>query len=243
MKLDSYYSLRKNFVVIGLTGRVGAGNSTIAAKLSDIDFVNKCGYMRPSVLLEPEQIKFDMCYSYLNHKDNFQKFETVIYKNILLLHLVFESSKEQDSVSYISEVLTQYGDDYNGYENRFGKGDLSCIDEIVAFLDKNLSKEVEKIGKNKSTNLNSWLKNEAPTDFAEYYFSDFNIFSKSFYNILNKHNVTKRTRVLHDIAINLREVGKCFHLPKGKASDDLAHIYTVAETINRIIKTGCYNIW
>jgi deoxycytidylate deaminase len=237
MKLDSYYSLRKNFVVIGLTGRVGAGSSTIASKLEEKDFVNQCGYKKPVIMLEPEQIKFDICYNYLLHKNNFEKFETIIYKNILLLHLVFESSKERNSIDYITKVLTQYGDGYDCYENRFGiKTDELCINEVKIILAKTLNKIISKIGQNSSTSLNAWLKNEAPSDFSNYYFNDFREFAKQFYDLLNKFHVTKRTRFLHDIAINLREIGKCFHLPKEKPSENLEHIYTVAETINRIIK-------
>lgn len=237
MKLNSYYSLRKNFVVIGLTGRVGAGSSSIAQKLADPAYVKKCSYRKPVSFDNPEQKKFDICYNFLSHQKNFKEFQVIVYKNVLLLHLLFEASKAVNPREYIIDIVNQNGDEYQGYKNRFGKiSDKEMNNELAVFLRNQLKSQLSVFKPIKTTDLNVWLKEEACQDFSDYYFSRFSSFSNKFYQLLNKHSITKRTRLVHDIAINLRETGRCNNSINKKISYNIEHIYTAAETINRIIK-------
>ncbi|MBO0591225.1 hypothetical protein I2486_07365 [Cellulophaga sp. E16_2] len=239
MNLEKLYSLRKDFVVIGLTGRAGAGCSEISKLLKSENFISESEYKRPKKLIESEEIKFDICYNYLQTDNNFSSFTTINYKNILLLHLVFESIINKNPIDYIINVITQYGDNYEDYTNRFGrKSDSDFVYEIEKFLNKELS-TIKNIftNHNKYSCLNKWLKNEANScTFIESFFSSFQSFSNSFFEILNNNNITKRSRFTHDIAINLREIGLCIQKPKPRETENLDNIYTVAESINRVIK-------
>tara|TARA_R110000744_G_C19365902_1_gene561909 strand:+ start:2533 stop:4467 length:1935 start_codon:yes stop_codon:yes gene_type:complete len=239
MNLEKFYSLRKDFVVIGLTGRAGAGCSEISKLLNSKSFISDSKYKRPQKLIESEDIKFDICHNYLQTDNNFSTFTTINYKNILLLHLAFESAKKDNPTDYIISVITQYGDDYEDYTNRFGKkSDSSLVENIEKLLDQELSTVIKIFtNHNKYPELSDWLKQEANScEFIKNFFSSFKTFSNSFYKILNEHNITKRTRFTHDIAINLREIGSCFQKPKPRETENLDNIYTVAESINRVIK-------
>ena len=57
MKLKKLYSLRKDFTIIGLTGRVGSGCSEIAKWLSSENFNNDILNSVKKNSLEAEEIK------------------------------------------------------------------------------------------------------------------------------------------------------------------------------------------
>lgn len=237
MKLDEFYSLRKQFVILGLTGRTGSGCSEIAKKLSKSDYISSIKYKKPKELLDPEKIKFDYCYKYLSTYSNFEKFEIIEYKNILLLSLVYESSTKREPVKYILKAITQYGDGYMKYKNRFGiESDDKFVKEIKVFLENKIEKVLKFINPTKEKiHITVWLKKIENDEFIIKYINYFRKFAKDFYKLMNVHSITKRTRFLHDIANNLRSVGVCYNKPI-KKPDNLKYIYTVAEIINRLIK-------
>lgn len=234
MKLDKFYSLRKDFVIIGLTGRAGSGCSKVAELISKKDFIAQSQYVKRESLIDSEEIKFNMCYKYLNTPGNFEEYKIINYKNVLLLHLIFEAKSATAPSEYLISTLSQYGDNYEDYTNRFGiESDSGCINSVKVFLQKNLNSQIDQFKKD-HTNLATWLK-DADKAFIEHFFNGFQLFADEFYHLLNTHNITKRTRFIHDIAINLRQTGVCFQKNR-KENDHLTHIYTVAESINRIIK-------
>lgn len=237
MNLDNFYSLRKDFIILGLTGRAGSGCSQIANELRNPQFISNLKYKPQRPLLEAEAIKFDICYNYLNAKDNFNSFKTISYKNVLLLHLVFESSKEKSPVENFLKTLCQYGDNTIPYINRFGRiQDAPQIVKIKNFLNEKLEGQTSIFLKTEEfKKISDWLKSNNADNFIDHFFDGFQTFAQEFYELLNSLNATKRTRFLHDIAINLREVGKCLQIPKNECNH-LDNIYTVAETINTIIK-------
>jgi deoxycytidylate deaminase len=240
MKLEKFYSLRKDFVLIGLTGRVGSGCSEVAKKLSNPNFVQDINYTHPIPLLHPEDIKFNICVNYLKSGSNFEPFCVINYKDVLFLNLLFEATANANPLEYIIQVITQYGDGFSNYKgtytNRFGiASDNNDIEKIRTFLNPHLE-NIILIFKNKNTDsLHEWLKEQDKT-FSDFYFDVFAKFSHSFYNLLNKINSTKRSRFSHDISINLREVGKCLNQSQSKTNNNLEFIYFVADSINRIIK-------
>ena len=89
-KLKQLYSLRKNFTVIGLTGRVGAGCSQIANVLSSENFIDKVKFDSKCFedSLKPEDIKYKICADYLSFEGNYKPFHVISYKDVLLLHLL-----------------------------------------------------------------------------------------------------------------------------------------------------------
>lgn len=246
MKLDQLYSLRKNFTIIGLTGKVGAGASEIAKILSSKDFVNKIELENFNLNAnKPDDLKIKICHDYLKHNGNWKNFTVIEYKSVLLFHLLYESvysTKNENNINVtiekVIEIIGQNGLSGNFkdiYINRF-----DIIDDFTtlrSYLQVNTQwfYEISKIDFIKFPTLNIYLKaNKSGRKIFVLFYKDFKLFSKEFYDILNKIDFTKRTRLLHDLANHLRLNGSVYNIESEERN--LEHIYTVAETINHLIK-------
>lgn len=240
MKLKKLYSLRKDFTVIGLTGRVGSGCSEIAEKLSNSNFINSINITSSIELDEAEMIKNKICYDFLSNSNNWLPFKIIHYKDVLLFHLIFESTRGNnldESIDNILEIVFQNGESENkDFTNRFDKiGDVKLKEELTIFLKKNTVWFDYSIDELICDELNSCLNlKKQDIDLYGFYFDYFEGFSKDFFKLLNKNNITKRSRLVHDLANNLRDSGSVVSQKRGVQS--LENIYIVAETINRLIK-------
>lgn len=241
MKLDTLYSLRKNFTIIGLTGRIGSGCSEVAKILSDKSFIDKIDISKWNLNMDnPEDIKSKICYDFLRFPGNFNAYEVVEYKSIILLHLLHESIVKAGSSAIISSVIDQVINviGQNGKSGHFGqiftnRFDVTDnFDELKELLNKDSRwhtylSEID-------SDLNSYLKRKRSKRLYALYFGLFKPFSDKFFNILFQQHPTNRSRLLHDLGNNLRCYGTVWN--QGTENFDTKHIYTVAETINSIIK-------
>lgn len=243
MKLKKLYSLRTDFTIIGLTGRVGSGCSEIAKWLSADSFNEEFTKSVQNNSLEAEEIKYKICVDFLKYGDNWKKFHIINYKDVLLLHLFHEGITEgksdlDGSVNKIVDIVFQNGNSINNkFTNRFDANEDNILrDSIIKFL-KDDTTWFEQICQLESNDLHQFLKdNKNDTNIFNLYFNFFEDFSKTFYGLLNNHNITKRTRLMHDLANNLRDFKTVRTLNRQEKDRSLEHIYTVAETINKLIK-------
>lgn len=237
MKLNNFYKLRKDFTIIGLTGRIGTGSSKISNLLSDDNFISNINYNSSKPIKSAEETKFDICFNYLSHKGNWRSYKVISYKEILLLHVFYEAVKSKKFKECFTSILCLNGDnDY--YKNRFGKkeDDEFIINRIYPILDKYESKLIEVFPENEN-DINQWLKDDKNSLFIKFYFEEFKNISNELYIELNKYSATKRTRFNHDVANNLRKYGSCLNVNGCETCEETYdYIYTVAETINRLIK-------
>ncbi|GHC48042.1 hypothetical protein [Ulvibacter litoralis] len=250
MNLDKFYSLRTSFTVIAITGRVGSGCSQIADKLAKEDFNQNLNSLIIKNSLNPENIKSNICTNYLSHPKNWTAFKKILYKDILLFHVLFYAAQKSesilDTIEKIIEIICQNDPELNPeiLGNRFtNKDDKLILFEKLKGLLLASDMWYLKIKEFKKEDLNSCLSNKKNyRKLYEYYFNEHEELSLKFYEILNNHNFIKRTRFIHDIANNLRNFGSVvtnYSAVKGKEYS-YNHIYTVAETINRVIKCWRY---
>lgn len=246
MKLKKLYSLRKDFTIIGLTGRVGSGCSEIAKWLANDDFDKDILASVKVNSTDAEEIKYKICTDYLNYGSNWKKFHVIHYKDVLLLHLfhqaIVDSGNNIDaSIKNIIDIIFQNGTNGNfkGFSNRFDMLDDAIL---TGKIEKLLSENTEWFDKLNNIGCNELSvclkeKKDDPEIF-KLYFDYFEDFSKHFFEILNYYDITKRTRLVHDLANNLRDYGTVKNLSNEITDEDktLDHIYTVAETINKLIK-------
>lgn len=237
MKLQEFYSLRKDFTIIGLTGRVGSGCTQTAKLLSAPNFIQNLNYTPFKKSLVPEEIKFDICYNYLSFEGNWAHFQLINYKDVLLLHILFETDKS-NKIEDIIQILTQFGDSEQFETPRFNSSeDSEMIKEMLAFLKTRDNVINHPIFNDNNQGLIESLKIQTSnfkTEFIQFYFEEFTIFSAEFHDILNKHNTSKRSLFNHDIANNLRSCGTTRYCVP--AEENQYSIYTIAETINQLIK-------
>lgn len=251
MKLDKFYSLRTNFSIIGLTGRVGSGCSELAHRLSDPQFVSKINRDEDSQLNVTDALKYDICLKFLSSGNNWQPYTIISYKDVLIFHLIHAVnarglSDESDTPyidrcsSILINIICQNGPTMQGKEvmiNRLDRVyDAAFLPSIVQLVKKNeaLFTAESAFG---CENLNSCLKeSDRSESLFNFFFSEnFAVFSSELFNLINHYDAVKRTRLLHDLANNLRGFGSVIELPGQHIS--VENIYTVAETINRIIKS------
>jgi deoxycytidylate deaminase len=237
--MKQLYSLRKNFTIIGVTGKNGAGCSEIAKQLSDKDFNKSLKNLIQVKSTDTDQLKLNVCSNYLLNDNNWFEFKVLHYKDVLFFHLIYEaintSKNKYDAINEIMGIIYQNGvSSRKEYENRYDIKDGA--DQVIKkFFNDEGDKWFNYPNENLTcSSLKECLKSkkECP-DFYDYYFNFFEDFSSRFYTMLNKLDLTKRTRLTHDLANNLRAFGT-IHTRDEKA--DLNNIYTIAETINRLIK-------
>lgn len=169
-------------------------------------------------------------------------YKVINYKDVLLFHLVHECNQmenysHESVVNNFIEIVCQNGSSNPEREewiNRFdNKKDTEFILNLKVFLNTNtivFQNEKELFVKNE---LNANFQDSSNLEeLHEFFFNDFAIFTKAFYKIVNDYDIVKRTRLTHDLANNLRAYGKV----KNGNVHSLEFIYTIAETINRLIK-------
>ena len=246
MKLEKLYSLRKHFTIIGLTGQVGSGCSEIAQKLSDPIFNKSIESSIEQTTSDADELKYKICANFLINNDNWIPFRVINYKDVLLLHLFHEGIVEGEndlsaSISSVINIIYQNGQNgrFEGFTNRFDKiEDKPFMSKLKQFLtdDTTWLKKFNYFG---CSSLIDCLKGKrSDPKFYSFYFEYFENFSKSFYVLLNEYDLTKRTRLCHDLANNLRDFGTVKNLEDKNIENGvrIENIYTVAETINEIIK-------
>ncbi|WP_343532530.1 hypothetical protein [Pedobacter sp.] len=243
MKLENLYSLRKNFTVIGISGRVGSGCSAVAKRIADPNFVLNLELRKWGLNNDkPDDIKLRICYDYLKHKNNYLPFTIIEYKSVVFLHLlheaVAETKEKVSAINKVCEIICQNGvngkfgdkfknrfdtsDDFSSIRTELEKDDLWFTTLIQ--LDDLKSKFKEKL------NDPNFCK-----EFTSFFFDFLQKLAIDFFNLLNNIDITKRSRLLHDLSNNLRIYGSVKNL-NTVANVELQNIYTTANTINRIIK-------
>lgn len=242
MKLEKFYSLRTEFAIIGLTGKVGSGCSEIAKKLSDPEFINNIQPRSNRLMSAAESLKNQICYNFLKTDDNWEKFNVINYKDVLLFHLLHQCNKESEgddelALKCLIEIICQNGVSIKGkekWENRIDKNeDAELLNILLAFLNDNIS-ILDRERYFGCDDLNECLKDsEKLIDLYSFFFLDLVSFSNEFYRIINSYSVTKRTRLTHDLANNLRAYGNV----RNNNISSIDNIYTIAETLNRLIKS------
>jgi uridine kinase len=95
MKLKELYKHRTDFTIIGLTGRTGSGCTKIAELLSS-DFGSLFrGLRENNEFVNPVfKRKYEICKNYLQYGDNWQKYDVIEYKKVLLLYIFKEIGTE-----------------------------------------------------------------------------------------------------------------------------------------------------
>jgi len=247
MKLQTLYSLRNKFTIIGVTGKHGGGASQVAKFLSNSDFIkdSETDLLNLNTNI-PEDIKITIAYKFLAYKSNFKKYEIIDYKSVLLLHLFHESilltSQENKNdwkncaVNKIIEIICQNGKTGEFailFENRFKSDDnFDKLKQILSEKSKGWFDALSTV----TDELNVYLrKNKANEILYKFYFKFFKSFSEIIFDELFHVCPTKRSRLLHDLGNNLRLYGTVKNL--GIKDGDVQHIYKVAESINCLIKS------
>ncbi|PUV25147.1 hypothetical protein [Sphingobacterium athyrii] len=251
MSLENLYSLRNNFLVVGLTGRTGGGANDICKFLqSEENPFIKGKFTIPDNLHVNEIQKFTICQNLLIDDSNkWQKFSVIKYSDVLLLFFFKELYREvkNDFVNLSYEILlNSFVRVYNNKSvvtRRLGQEENT--DHIV--------RNIFNLFKNNRETLNSvsilfQLLSTKP-DFQQYrdtiehlaylnkiFFESFSNLTKEIYSLIDQIDPIARQLFLQDIARNLRSCGKVYFEEPQHIKIEPEYIFTVAVAINNIIK-------
>lgn len=210
-KVEKIYKLRSQFSIIGLTGRTGSGVTKVAEFLSkDFEEIKNIQPLKEEPLSNKTR-KYNISFNYA--EKNWKKYTIINYKNVILLHFLRSNESKSELFIINNGFPKEVVDNFKKLKNN-NKELLIEINEITK-INKELKKEIE-------------LKKLSTLFFSE----KFKLFSKSFDTILNESDKTTRILFYQKIANNLRKSGDCFN----NIDEDDISIFTIAETINRIIK-------
>lgn len=244
---NEIYSLRNSFCIIGLTGKMGSGCSSVSDLLCSpneeflkdkevrnplkIAFIkDDKGNMNSSINLFKR--KYSICYNFI--EKNRIRYEVIDYKKALILYtLIYTSSKKDNLNSFynlINKLFAKAGvDKESALENV--KLDVKKLRIETEVLLKKLFNDFKKIDKNF---LELKLEDQLIL-LASIFFENDSHFNK-FYSILIKQlgetNYYFRTFLFHKLANNIRATGSPFE----DSDNSNSHIYAIAKFINRLIK-------
>lgn len=225
-KLDQLYSLRKNFTIIGLTGRTGSGCSELAEILSS-DF-SKISNIRSYEDIEESvfQRKYKIVQNYT--QQNWKKYKVIEYKKVLLLLLLPRLYNKPNNTLLFDYYRYRLKD-----ETPFEKTD-KIKNEIKDLIlsKKDLINEIKSIGDLKSLRQPSNFQKLSDLFWGE----EFNELADNIDKILKLNGIIERIMLLHHTANNFRKS----KLPFKSDRSNPNNIYSIAKVINRIIKATKY---
>lgn len=228
MDLNQLYSLRRDFTVIGVTGRTGSGCSVISSILE-----NKIEIFKDEIRNVNEiedkifQRKYSICKNYIEHKNNWIPFEVIKYKDVLLFYII---NKYGGDLIKMKELFSKYFLEYKGDDNTTEVKNILnkiinlnktkeyklLIDEIKEFKDfKNSFNEIELKKLNRL-----------------FFEPSFKNYANEIFTVLEDNGYYKRTLLLHRVSCNIRSTGD----PIDNKNKDIKNIYSIAFLLNKLIK-------
>lgn len=227
MKLKELYKHRTDFTIIGLTGRTGSGCSQISDLLSK-DFNNlNHGLREAESFSDPVfKRKFEISKNYLSFGDNWQHYDIIEYKKVLLLYIIKKTARD---FKKIKNLLNKF------YKESKDENNIKLVEEKFIKLEETFLKHSDILEKiNQLTNFSTIKNTDSLLSLNDIFFGpEFSRFSDDFMDILESDgNYFRRTVLLHLVSCNIRK-SKKFGIDN---STDPNNVYTLAELINKIIK-------
>ncbi|MBU3110172.1 dCMP deaminase [Clostridium lacusfryxellense] len=206
--VDMLFDERKNFIIIGLTGRTGSGCSKVAKILSTEKFVDlELNKSDSTKFKDNNERKDSIVYKYM--EKNWRKFQTIEIRNVItsfILENNFVEFKEYmfDKHKVPVGILDILEEEYNEKHNK-----------IIEINKKLYKKESESNEQNVS----------------DFYIKELSIYTQRLRQELNKYNETTYTLLYQDIANNIRSSGNAF-----SRNFDPDNIFKLSDRTNHIIK-------
>lgn len=217
--INMLYSERKDFIIIGLTGRTGAGCSTVASLLAK-DF-EKLNPPKPKEygFDNNEERKYRVVYEYA--QVNWRKFIIIRVRDIITSFVL-----EQDFNNFII-LLEKYKDSILGYKELIKE--LSSLKEQYNLLHNKIIEIKKNIDEGNEYRLSA-------DNIYKTYFEDLNSFTDSIQEIFNKYEIYEHkaslfTYLYQIFGNNIRKSGSVYNeefYPE--------KIFTLSYRINLIIK-------
>jgi hypothetical protein len=212
-KIEELYDLRSKFQIIGLTGRLGSGCSTIANLLTKESFTD-CGFPIPQQdkFESNEDRKYRIAYNFL--KDNWKPFKLIRASDIILIYLL------QNKYNEVEKFLK------DTYET-----DVKCFREKFEDAQKQVEGVFDNEKKISPKGYNLLMKSGS--------ISEFNKFLKKHLKIFTSSNIGSPFQYFGD---NLRKTGNPLQSEGNNSSENSYIISDVIKQLIKYHKSDdCYS--
>jgi len=208
--LSHIYKNREEFIIIGLTGRTGAGCSFVSEIFSTDNF-EKTFPKSKKEKLDNNKRKYKISRNFLKH--NWKPFYTLKYNKILSL-LVY--SEKLDNIDDLLRTT------FSEFNTKFGVSNFTKEKEELTTLKNKTNFKTIDISSNEIELFEFFEKD-----------NDFKEFHNSFHKALKVENEINRILILHNLCNNQRK-GGCYHCSPDPL---LESIYSISKIINNVIKS------
>lgn len=248
--LDQFYRLRRDFIIIGLTGKMQAGADKFVEILrkesiekKELESLKKFEENYKNIS-KSETLKIRRIREFFEFKDNWRKFSVIEYKNVILLFILNHcyNKNHLEFSRKIVEWIIELGEYKDFKTPRFGgkvgiaKGSKEFLKtDFLDFL-QNSFKNLESI---EFFNREYPLEEKILEYEKDFFFSkEYDDFAKDFFDQLDSYSVYLRHKLVHVASYCLRRFGTLDveEIKKDQDDDNLKHIYIIADVINDIIK-------
>jgi len=259
MDVDKLYELRSNFIIIGLTGRMRGGANQLTEILcnsenpftsdslkTEIDFIKTQNLN--------EGLKNEILSNFINFDNgttkNWNKFELLEYKKVIFFNFLFDCYKEEGNfLLNIPTKIIQLGSYRNFEYERLGSTKESTdfiLQKVLPFFNESAVKSFLLTFNFSCETLKECLKSKDSEEIYNFFFdSKFTKITNDFFSLLDGYSLILRQRFIQSLSLYYRLNGKINineivdidkKISTGQYESSLTHIYTIAETINRLIK-------
>ncbi len=265
MGLKEFYKLRNDFILIGLTGRMGGGTHDVGDILCSKQYSNYFDENDNKNLILKDEIdqikknnineglKYEILHSFIKGEDNFTSFQRLKYKSVILFQFLFDCKKDnkEEFRDNIIKIILDIGQYKKFVNERFGS-DSDSTDfinkELKDFLEENLTGNIVDFFKIEGENLHEFFENSIDNiqcqRIGNFFFSaEFTDFAEKFFDTLDLYSHSIRIRFVHILAYMYRICGK-INLESSLKIDDgeekgtleSKNIYFNAKTIKYLVK-------
>jgi len=249
MSLDNFYGLRKNFILLGLTGKMRSGSDVIVdflkqEKIYDeqITFLKDFQEIYKGIS-DSEASKIRRINDFFEFSKNWIKFDVLDYRNVLLLFILNYNYDEHPEkfAENISNWICSTGNYKKDFETpRFG-GTVGIAEGSSTYLKSDFKNSLIKPLRSlnfppEKKDLFETLKDSNDNFFFEKGYIEF---ANIFYKGLDAYSPFLRHKLMHISAYYLRGFGtlEIEKIKDNNEDEGLKHIYIIADVINQLIKT------
>ena len=259
MDVNEFYKLRSEFIIIGITGRMRGGANLFA----DLLCADNNPFLGDDIKAEidlikdqnlNEGLKYEILQNFISFDDgaskNWKQFELLEYKKVIFFQYLYDCyTTDGDFFSNITKTIIQLGQYRNFKFTRFGSSDESekfISTELPKFFKRDYVKNHLSTFSFSCTTLEECLKSKDNNIICDFFFCEtFTKISNDFYSLLDSHSLILRQRLIHMLSmlyrlngrINLSEIIEIdTRIKNGNFDIPSNNIYTIAKTINRLIK-------
>ena len=228
-EVDFLFEQRKNFIVIGLTGKTGSGCTTVSNILEKSFKEIELDKPKNNNFNNNDERKYRIIYQYSN--ENWHEFTKIQVGAIITTFILDNNFKEFKS--FLKE--NKYNDDkkINKIEEGFCKYKKKY--DLIKLQDDNIDNLEEKIfGLHKDIKEKNIEKSKLLKELHEFYLQDIIKYTKTLRESLNDLEPGLYTKVYQKIGNNIRKKGVAFG--QDGREERFENVFTISKRINLIIK-------